>query len=64
MTTGAKAAKASSSNAKDFPGLRAGSYREIGIPAVAAAVRCQRMAPPDDERASRGRESARADRGS
>lgn len=34
---------------KDFLGL-GGGYREIGIAAVAAALRCQHMPVPDDER--------------
>ena len=38
-------------------------YREIGIAAVAAAVRCQHMAGPDDERpADRTHNPARTDR--
>ena len=47
--------KSNSSNAahgssKDyFPGA---GYREIGIAAVAAAVRCQHMAGTDDERSA------------
>jgi hypothetical protein len=34
---------------KDFLGF-GGGYREIGIAAVAAALRCQNMPVPDDER--------------
>ena len=41
--------KASTPDNKDSPS-RGGGYREIGIAAVAAAVRCQHMPVPDDER--------------
>jgi hypothetical protein len=34
---------------KDFPSI-GGRYREIGIAAVVAALRCQNMPAPDDER--------------
>jgi hypothetical protein len=37
-------------NVKSFPELGPG-YREIGIAAVAAALRCQQLPAPDDERA-------------
>jgi hypothetical protein len=38
-------------NAKDSPAIFA-CFREIGIPAVAAALRCQHMPASDDERAA------------
>jgi hypothetical protein len=50
MKKGAMASKATTSNGKDFPGM-GGGYREIGIAAVAAALRCQHMAAPEDEHA-------------
>jgi hypothetical protein len=62
MTKPAKSPKAANNSAKDLPTLGAG-FREIGIAAVAAAVRCQRMALPDDERtAARVHDSGPADR--
>lgn len=37
------------SSGKEFPGRGAG-YRDIGIAAVAAALRCQHLPAPEDER--------------
>ncbi len=51
MTESSNSSKAASNSAKDFPALSAG-YREIGIAAVAAAVRCQHMGGHNDERGS------------
>jgi hypothetical protein len=62
MTKPSKSAKVADNRTKDFPAPGAG-YREIGIAAVAAAVRCQHMAGPDDERpADRTHNPARTDR--
>lgn len=46
MSKAANSSKIGNSG-KDFLG---GGYREIGIAAVAAALRCQHMPVPDDER--------------
>ena len=51
MTKPANSPKAANNSAKELPALGAG-YRQIGIAAVAAAVRCQQMALPNDERAA------------
>lgn len=53
--------KAGNGSSKDyFPGA---GYREIGIAAVAAAVRCQHMAGTDDERSvGHTHDPARTDR--
>jgi hypothetical protein len=48
MTESSNSSKAASNSAKDFPALSAG-YREIGIAAVAAAVRCQHMGGHNDD---------------
>ena len=47
MTKTANSSIPANKNAKDFPELSA-FYREIGIAAVAAAVRYQRMPASDD----------------
>jgi hypothetical protein len=61
MTKSSNSSKAASHNAKDFPALGAG-YREIGIAAVAAAVRCQHMGARNEEHAAGVHDSAPADR--
>jgi hypothetical protein len=48
MNKAANSAKIGDSG-KDFPNI-GGGYREIGIAAVVAALRCQHMPAPDDER--------------
>ena len=43
--------------AKEYPASLVG-YHEIAMPAVAAALRCEHMPAPDDERATKqGQES-------
>ncbi|MGB8525339.1 MAG: hypothetical protein WCD75_00545 [Rhodoplanes sp.] len=59
MTESSNSSKAASNSAKDFPALGAG-YREIGIAAVAAAVRCQHLGGHADEHASSIRNSGQA----
>ena len=49
MTKSGKSSNAATHSAKDYSAAGVG-YRRIGIAAVAAAVRCQQMAVPDDER--------------
>lgn len=49
MTKTANSSKAANKSAQDYCAVGVG-YREIGIAAVAAALRCQRMAAPEDER--------------
>lgn len=49
MIKSGNSSSAASQSAKDYSAAGAG-YRQIGIAAVAAAVRCQQMAAPDDER--------------
>ena len=51
MTKTSDSSTTANKNAKDFPAFFA-CFREIGIPAVAAALRCQHMPAPDDERAA------------
>lgn len=48
MSKAANSSKIGNSG-NDFLGL-GGGYREIGIAAVAAALRCQHMPVPEDER--------------
>ena len=61
MSKAANSSKIGNSG-KDFLGF-GGVYREIGIAAVAAAVRCQHMPVPDDERvASRAPAASYPDR--
>jgi hypothetical protein len=50
MTKTSDSSTTANKNAKD-PAFFA-CFREIGIPAVAAALRCQHMPAPDDERAA------------
>jgi hypothetical protein len=52
--------KAARYSAKDFPALSAG-YREIGIAAVAAAVRCQHMGGHNDDHSAGIHASVQAD---
>jgi hypothetical protein len=59
MTESSNSSKAASNSAKDFPALSAG-YREIGIAAVAAAVRCQHMGGHHDEHAASFHSSVQA----
>ncbi len=62
MTKPSNSSKAANTSAKDFPAVGAG-YREIGIAAVAAAVRCQHMAGTDDKRSvGHAHDPARNDR--
>ncbi len=61
MTKSSKPSKAASYSAKDFPALGTG-YREIGIAAVAAAVRCQHMGGHNEEKTAGIRDSVQADR--
>lgn len=61
MTKSSKPSKAASYSAKDFPTLGTG-YREIGIAAVAAAVRCQHMGGHNEEKNAGIRDSVQADR--
>ena len=49
MTKSANSSNAANHSKQDYSAAGVG-YREIGIAAVAAAVRCQQMAVPDDER--------------
>ena len=49
MTKSANSSNAANHSKQDYSAAGVG-YREIGIAAVAAAVRCQHMALPDDER--------------
>ena len=51
MTKTSNSSTTANKNAKDFPAFCA-CYREIGIRADAAALCCQHMAAPDDERAA------------
>lgn len=51
MTKPTNSSKAANNSTRDFPARGAG-YREIGIAAVAAAVRCQNKTQPDDEHAA------------
>ncbi|MBL8585126.1 MAG: hypothetical protein JNM23_00195 [Bradyrhizobiaceae bacterium] len=60
MTKSSNPSKASHS-AKDFPALGTG-YREIGIAAVAAAVRCQHMGGHNEEHPAGIRDSVQTDR--
>lgn len=61
MTKSSKPSKAASYSAKDFPALGTG-YREIGIAAVAAAVRCQHMGGHNEEHPAGIRDSVQTDR--
>lgn len=47
MTESSNSSRAARNSGKDFPAISAG-YREIGIAAVAAAVRCQHMGGHND----------------
>ncbi|MEZ5891070.1 MAG: hypothetical protein R3D52_13000 [Xanthobacteraceae bacterium] len=60
MTESSNSSKAARSSAKDFPVLSAG-YREIGIAAVAAAVRYQHMGGHNDGHTAGIHDSVQAD---